>query len=260
MKERALITGTTSGIGKAFAEKLASQGFDLILVSRDSEKLSDQAAFLREKYSVEISCIALDLATPGSAMNVFNAVRDLTPGVSVIINNAGFNEAGKFMKTRMEKEAEMISLHIVFTTEMMKLFIPGMIERGYGCVLNLGSTGSYIPCPGDAVYAATKAYILSLSKGINAELKGTGVSVTTLCPGPTNTEFALKAGILNTQLFQSNVMEPEAVADIGYKAMMQRKTAVIAGSYNKMQVMLSKLLPASIIDPLAMKMLEQKNA
>ena len=258
MKEKALITGTTSGIGKAFAEKLASQGYDLVLVSRDSAKLLDQAASLREKYGVEVSYIPLDLALPGSAKEVFNAVTGLELDVSVLINNAGFNEAGKFMDTRMEKEAEMISLHIVFTTEMMKLFIPGMIERGYGRILNLGSTGSYIPCPGDAVYAATKAYILYVSRGINAELKGTGVSVTTLCPGSTKTEFAHKAGMQNTRLFQSKVMEPDVVVDIGYKALMQGKTSVIAGAFNKMQVMISKVLPASITDPIAMKMLEQK--
>jgi short-subunit dehydrogenase len=256
MKERALVTGSTSGIGKAFAEKLAKEGRDMILVSRDPGKLSCQSMELKEKYRVEVTCLPLDLSLPGAAQNVLDMVCKSEVSVGILINNAGFNEAGKFLNTNMDKETEMINLHAIFTTEMMKFFLPGMVERGYGRILNLGSTGSYISCPGDAVYAATKAYILSVSKGINAELKGTGVSITTLCPGPTKTEFARKAGIENTRLFKSGVMEPEVVADIGYKAMMKRKASVIAGAYNKMQVFSSKLLPASLKNSLAMKMLE----
>ena len=141
----------------------------------------------------------------------------------------------------------MIQLHIVFTTEMIKLFLPKMLENHYGHILNLGSTGSYMPCPYDAVYVATKAYILSMSKGLNAELKGTGASITVLCQGSTKIEFAHKAGMENTLLFKLFVMKPETGAHIGYSALIKIKGAVTPGLYNKLLVLSSKILPASIV-------------
>ncbi len=149
----------------------------------------------------------------------------------------------------------MIQLHAICTTEMMKFFLPSMVENGYGRIINLGSTGSYMACPNDAVYAATKAYILHLSKGIHAELKGTGVVVTTLCPGSTKTAFASKAGMESTLLFKLFVMEPEVVADIGYRAMCNGRSSVIAGLYNKLLVFASKIAPPAILNPLTKKML-----
>jgi short-subunit dehydrogenase len=250
-----LITGSTSGIGKAFADRLAREKYDLILVSRDAEKLREQSGTLSEEHGVQVSFIPLDLSRQGAAQKVFDTVREKNLSVRLLVNNAGFNEAGPFLKTSMEKEAEMINLHAVFTTEMMKLFIPGMVSAGYGRVLNLGSTGSFIPSPYDAVYSATKAYILSVSKAVNAELKGTGVSVTVLCPGSTETEFARKAGIENTPLFKNHVMAPAAVAETGYRALMKGKPFVIAGAYNNVQVLFTKLLPSSVTNNLVKKML-----
>ena len=255
MNKSALITGSTSGIGKAFADKLAFEKYDLILVSRDAEKLREQSEALSRKHGINVSFIPLDLAQPGAAGKVFDTVQKMGLPVQLLINNAGFNEAGRFLKTNMQKEREMANLHMTFTTEMMKLFIPNMVSGKFGRVLNLGSTGSFIPCPNDAVYAATKAYILSVSKAVNAELKGTGVSITTLCPGSTKTEFAQKAGIENTPLFQKYVMEPSVVADIGYRALMKGKAVEIAGTYNKMQVLFSKILPSSIVNNITKKML-----
>ena len=255
MIRTALITGSTSGIGKAFADKLAREEYNLILVSRNIEKLRAQAAILASEHGIRVSLVSADLSRPGAAQKVFDAVREMGISVQMLINNAGFNEAGSFLETNMEKELGMLNLHAVFTTEMMKLFIPTMVKDGYGRVLNLGSTGSYTPCPYDAVYAATKAYILSVSKGIGAELKGTGVSVTTLCPGSTKTEFVRKAGMENTPLFKICVMDPVTVADIGYKALMKGKTSVIAGAYNKMLVLFSKIMPAFIINAITKKML-----
>ena len=196
---------------------------------------------------------------PGAAQKVFDAVRELGLSVQILISNAGFNEAGRFLDTDMQKEVEMMQLHAVFTTELMKLFVPDMVNNGYGRILNLGSTGSYMSVPCDAVYAATKAYILSVSKAVNAELKGSGVSITTLCPGATNTGFAEKADLENTLLFKRFVMEPARVAEIGYKALMKGKPTVIAGAYNKILVLSSKLLPSSILNPVSMKMLKRRS-
>jgi len=256
MTKYALITGTTSGIGKAMAEKFAQEQINLIVVSQDKQKLNRQAETLSDTYDIKVSVIAADLAQTGAAHMVYEKVKQLGIKVQYLINNAGFNEYGAFLETDLEKEVDMIKLHIIFTTEMMKLFVPDMVENNYGRVLNLGSTGSFMACPNDSVYSATKAYILSVSKGIGAELKGTGVTITTLCPGATNTEFARKAGMEKTLLFKLFVMNPEKVASIGYKALMRGKTYAIAGVYNKLLVFSSKITPQFILNPMTKAMLK----
>lgn len=253
----ALITGCTSGIGKAFADLLAEKGFSLVLVSRNEEKLKALSDELKCNYKINTFIIREDLEKEGAAHNIYEKLQREGVQIQILVNNAGFNECGAFLETNTEKELEMVQLHIVFTTEMMKLFLPEMVRQGNGRVLNVGSTGSYIPCPYDAVYAATKAYLLSVSKGINAELKKTGVSITTLCPGSTRTEFAHKAGMEETLLFKIFVMKPEKVAAIGYKALMKRKTSVIAGVYNKLLVASTYLLPEKFINFLSKKMLKK---
>jgi len=246
LNKTALITGTTSGIGKAFAERLAREKYDLILVSRDETKLTDQANRLSGEYGIQVFPLPVDLLDDGAVQKIVEMVQGLKLSVSLLINNAGFNECGDFLDTDLRNEIDMIRLHAICTTEMMKMFLPEMVKNRYGRILNLGSTGSFMPCPHNAVYAATKAYILSVSQGINAELKGTGVSVTTLCPGATHTEFAQKAGIDKTLLFRIFVMSPEKVAEVGYKALMRRKAFVIVGLYNKLQVLSTKVLPSCV--------------
>jgi len=255
MAKTALITGSTSGIGKAFADKLACEKYDLVLVSRNAGKLQAQAHMLSEQHGISVSILPLDVAKPDAARNVFDTVQEMGLSIQFLVNNAGFNEAGHFLETEMQRETDMIHLHAIFATEMMKLFIPGMVERGSGRVCNLGSTGSYMPCPYDAVYAATKAYLLSVSKAIAAELRGSGVSVTTLCPGATETELAQKAGIEHTLLFKFFVMNPAQVAEIGYRATMRGKPTVIAGVYNKLLVVSSKITPSPILNAVTKKML-----
>jgi len=256
MAKTALITGTTSGIGKALAEKFAQEQHILILVSRDEHKLKMQADELSAKYNIAVHIFPIDLVEIDAARKVFEFVQKLKLNIEILVNNAGFTEHGAFSDNDLQKEIEMIQLHIIFTTEMIKCFLPKMLENNYGRIMNLGSTSSYIPCPYDAVYAATKAYILSMSKGLSSELKGTGVSITVLCPGPTKTEFAHKAGMENTLLFKIFVMTPEAVAHIGYNALIKRKVAVTTGLYNKLLVFLSKISPASIVSYSARVMLK----
>ncbi len=248
MTKTVLITGTTSGIGESFAEKFAKEGYNLVLVSRDEEKLKRQASKISNKYNNKVFIIPINLAEKGSAYTVFTKTQENSINVDVIVNNAGFNEYGLFSETDIKKEVEMIQLHTVCTTEMMKCFLPYMIENKYGRILNVGSTGSYIACPYDAVYAGTKAYILSISKAVNYELKGTGVSVTALCPGSTKTEFAKKAGMENTLLFRLFTMKPDVVVNVGYKALMKGKVSVVAGIFNKLLVLSSNVLPKSILN------------
>lgn len=255
MNDTALITGSTSGIGKAFADRLAKEGYHLILVARNEEKLKLQSECLFQTYHIPVHIVTCNLENPHAAEHVFQKVKEANLSVQLLVNNAGFNEYGCFLDTNSEKEFGMMQLHMVFTTQMMKLFLPEMIDNGYGRILNIGSTGAYIPCPYDAVYAATKSYLLSVSKGINAELKHTGVSLTVLCPGSTRTQFAVKAGMEQTLLFRLFVMGPEKVADIGYRAMMKRKASVIAGFYNKLLVLSSFVLPKRVVNFLSKKML-----
>lgn len=246
-----LITGTTSGIGKAFAEKFANTGNNIILVSRNESKLQQQQIDLQSRYHVSVKCIFCDLAKDNAADVIMDKISSMGLSVDILINNAGFNEAGYFIDTSLEKELNMIQIHIKALTALTKLILPGMIERKYGRILNVGSTGSYMPCPCDAVYAATKSYVLSFSNGLHQELKGTGVTVTCLCPGATKTLFADKADINNTLLFKLFVMQPEIVAAIGYNNLLKGKRTVTAGLYNNLLVLSAKLLPISIINPIA---------
>ena len=252
-----LITGSTSGIGKAFAEKFAGQGHNLVLVSKISEveALNTQADLLAGQYDIKVSVISIDLEKEYAAAMVYEKVKKLNISIEYLINNAGFGVYGSFLETDLSEEVDMMALHMFSATKLMKLFLPEMIYNGYGRILNVSSTASYLAVFNMSVYAATKAYIFSLSKTINAELKGTGVSVTALCPGATSTAFALKAEMEHTLLFRIFVMDPKEVADIGYKALMRGKPYVIAGLYNKIVVLLSRLLPAFIVNPVIKRML-----
>ena len=152
-----LITGTTSGIGKAFAEKFASRGNNIILVSRNRNKLQQQQVDLQSRYQVSVEYIPCDLAEVDAVDMIMEQIRSWGLSVDVLVNNAGFNEAGCFTNTNLSKELDMIQVHIKTLTALTKSFLPGMIKHGYGHILNIGSTGSYMPCPYDAAYAATKA-------------------------------------------------------------------------------------------------------
>ena len=257
MDNYALITGSTSGIGKALAEKFASQGHHLVLVSKvsDIESLNQQADLLAGRYDIKVSVIGIDLEKEYAAKMVYEKVKKLNISVEYLVNNAGFGVYGSFLETDLMQEIDMMTLHTTCTTKMMKLFLPDMVHNGYGRVLNLSSTASYMPVFKMSVYAATKAYISSLSKTINMELKGTGVSVTALCPGATSTAFAHKAGMENTLLFRMFVMSSTDVANIGYKALIRGRPYVIAGAYNKLLVLLTRLLPAFIVNPITKLML-----
>ena len=215
-----LITGTTSGIGKALAEKFAGEKMNVILVARDRKKLEQQQLFLQSQYQVKVNYILYDLTKEDAVDFIIEQIKQWGIQIHILVNNAGFNECGYFRNTDLRKELEMINLHIRF--------------------LNVGSTGSFIPSPTDAVYAATKAYIKSFSDALCGEYRKTDIRVSTLCPGATQTEFAKKANIDNTLLFKLAVMKPERVAEIAYFKMMKGKRIIIPGMYNKLLVAFSK--------------------
>ena len=252
----ALITGTTSGIGKAFAEKFASMGNNIILVSRNEEKLKRQQNDLQSQYHVAVKYIVCELTQLNAVDLIFERLNNWHVSVDFLVNNAGFNECGLFTNTDMEQEMKMIDLHIRFVTQITKRILPMMKKNNYGRIVNVGSTGSFIPSPSDAVYSATKAYIMSFSNALYGELKKTEIKITSLCPGATETEFARKANIEQTLLFKYAVMKPDKVVKISYPKIIKGKRLIIPGIYNKLLVFFSKIMPIEITNKLTMIMMK----
>lgn len=253
-----LITGTTSGIGYELSKIFAMEGFNLVLVSRNEQKLKIQKEDLENKHKTKVFTIAKDLSDTKSPEEVFLDIQSQGLHIDILVNNAGFNESGPFYKTSLEKELQMLQVHITSLTHLTKLFLPGMMRNNYGKILNFGSTGSFAPCPLDAVYCATKAYVLSFSNALSAELSGTGVTVSTLCPGATKTEFAKKANMENTLLFKRFVMEPQEVAEIAYRGFMRNKKIIIPGLYNKILVLSFPITPSKILEKIGMALLKRR--
>ena len=253
--ENVLITGTTSGFGKTFAEKFASMGYNIILVSRDMQKLKQQQLYLQNQYHVTVNFVAYDLTKEDAADLVMEQIDNWNIPIDFLVNNAGFNEFGLFSQTDISKEIKMIDLHIRFVTQLTKRILATMERNNYGHILNVGSTGSFIPSPSDAVYSATKAYIMSFSNALYGEYRNTGIKITLLCPGATETEFARKANIEQTLLFKYAVMKPDKVIKIAYPKIIKGKRLIIPGIYNKFLVFFSKIMPIDITNKLTMIMM-----
>ncbi len=219
-----LITGASSGIGYDLSKIFAKKGYRLVLVSQNEENLKRAAAGIRGEYKdAQITIVPKDLSQPTSPEELFEYLTRRSIQVDILVNSAGIQVYGPFHETNLEDDLRLISVNMLALTKMTKLFLKGMVERGYGKILNLGSTGSFQPCPLDAVYCAGKAYVLHFSEGIAEELSGTGVTVTALCPGATRTNFAKRANIEDIRLFRGFVMDARTVAEIGYKALMRGK-------------------------------------
>jgi short-subunit dehydrogenase len=215
----ALVTGASGGLGLEFARLLAKDGYDLALIARSEAKLRDVAQSLHDEYGVDAMPVALDLAQPGAAGDVMRQI----PRCDVLINNAGFASNGRFDRLDESRIGEEIVLDVLTLTLLTRKYLPGMIERGEGKVLNIASTAGFLPGPFMAVYYACKAYVISFSQAIAEELRGTGVTVTCFCPGATATGFAERAGAGRSLLFALPVGNAAAVARAGYRAMQRGK-------------------------------------
>jgi short-subunit dehydrogenase len=250
-KKTALITGASSGIGYELAEVFASHGIELVLCARSSERLEQARKDISGKYGIAARVITADLADPASPQNIYNEIVKNNIEIDVLVNNAGTQVYGHFKESDPEALAGMINVNLVSLTSLTGLFLPRMVKAGWGRVLNLGSTGSFVSGPLNAVYCATKAYVLSFSDAVGEELKGTGVKVTCLCPGATATGFAKSAGITGTRIFQSGAMKAEKVAMAGYHAMMKGQRIKIPGLGNKLMVLAVRFTPRAVIAPLS---------
>lgn len=258
MNKTALITGATSGIGYELSKLFALNHYSLVLVARNVQRLEDLANELRQAFSVSVITIPKDLSLSSSPEEIFSVLQENSIQVDVLVNNAGFNEYGLFSQTDLRRELQMIQLNIASLTYLTKMLLQGMLERKYGKILNVGSTGSFVPGPLNAVYCATKAYILSFSEAIAEELKETGITVTTLCPGATKTEFARRANMEDVAIFQGKLMDAKEVARIGYNALLRGKKTIVAGCANKLTVLSLRFTPRSMVAKMVKGMMSRK--
>ena len=240
----ALITGASSGIGLELARVFVADGVDVILSARSEDRLRELATEVRETYRVKARVIPADLSRPGQAQKIYDRVVATGWQVDCLVNNAGFGVYGDFAETDWMAEAAMVQVNIVALTQLTKLFLPEMIARGRGKILNVASTAAFQPGPMMAVYFATKAYVLSFSEAIAHELRGTGVCVTALCPGATETGFQHAAGATGSRVFDSRKLPTGAdVAVYGYKVLQSQRRVAVHGAINKMLAFGTRLLP-----------------
>ena len=247
-RKTVVITGASSGIGMALAPLFAARGYELILTARRIEHLQRLAEDLRKVYGATVHVIQMDIAQPYTGEILWRAISAITPDISVLVNNAGAGDAGDFSDESPEDIERMIQLNVSSLTLLTRFVLPGMLARKRGRILNVSSLAGFQPGgPGMAVYYATKGYVLSFSRGIRRELRGSGVSVTALCPGPTATGFEAAAGAQQTRLFHWNrPMTASEVAQAGYAGMQRGMAVVVPGLRNKLLSM-TWLAPDSLV-------------
>ena len=243
MAELAVVTGASSGLGVEFARIHASRGGDLVLVARREDRLRELAEELVAAHGVEVDVVARDLAVPGAPEDLAEDLLGRGVRVDTLINNAGFGGHGVFTDREWERDRDMIRLNIEALTALTRKFLPPMVERGGGRVLNVASTAGFLPGPLQAVYFATKAYVISFSEAVNEELKGTGVTVSVLCPGATQTEFFDSAGLGGTRFLKFGVASSRKVAEFGYRAMSRGRRVAVPGFANRFMMHSLRLTP-----------------
>ncbi|HTQ57914.1 MAG TPA: SDR family oxidoreductase [Bryobacteraceae bacterium] len=244
----ALITGASGGIGEELARLFAAGNHNLILVARGAEKLESLAQELARAHGITARPLAADLADSGAPAHIFDTLIAAGIAVDVLVNNAGFGARGAYAEIEWETEAHMIQVNIASLAHLTRLFLPGMLARHNGRILNVASTAAYVPGPFMAVYYASKAFVLSFTDAIAEELQGTGVTATALVPGPTATRFAATAGNENSRLFRTSpVMDAATVARVGYEGLMTGKRIAIAGLRNKLTAFSTRVAPRATL-------------
>jgi uncharacterized protein len=252
--ETALITGASSGIGLEFARLFAADGSNLVLVARNEEKLQQVAAELRRQHGAAVSVLAKDLADTTAPQAVFDELTAQGVTVDVVVNNAGFGSVGAVADLPLQRQLDMIQVNVTALTHLARLFLPGMIERRRGGILNVGSTAGFQPGPNMAVYYATKAYVASFTEALAEELGGTGIQVTCLAPGPTVTGFGADSGMEKALLFRLGAMDAKTVARAGYRSFRRGKVIVIPGLKNKLIAFSVRFSPRFVVRKLVKRL------
>lgn len=245
-KKTALITGASAGLGSHFARFFAADGHDTVLVARRRDRLEELASALRAG-GTRATVIAEDLADPAAPKRIVEELTKQGIEVEFLVNNAGFGTSGAFAELDLGRELDMVQVNITALVELTGLLVPGMVERGSGRILNIGSTAGFQPGPGMAIYYASKAFVNHFTEALAHELDGTGVSATVSCPGATATEFGEVAGNGASILFRLGAADSESVARQAYDAMMAGKPMLIHGITNKLAVQSLRGSPRAVV-------------
>jgi len=249
----ALITGASSGIGAEIARELANRGHSLALVARREDRLNELAGEIYERRGITAHVFAADLGDGAGRDDLASRVSAAGVEVEILVNNAGFGDSGDFVDTDRERNNRMIELNCKALTDLQGRYLPPMVERGRGAVINVASTASFQPIPSNAVYAATKAFVLSLSEATHAELGGTGVTLTAVCPGPVRTEFVAEAGMEGAEDKTPDFIwsSPEEVAEAAVQGTEKGKRVVVPGLLNRAGALSGQHVPRALVLPLA---------
>jgi uncharacterized protein len=244
----ALITGASGGIGEELAKQMAAKGYDLILIARNQDMLEQLAQNLSSQWNIHAIAIALDLSRAAATQEIIKELETLGLKVDVLINNAAFGDYGQFASSDPNKIEQMIHLNILTLTTLTRALLPAMLERKWGRVMNVASTAAFMPGPLLSVYYASKAYVLSFSEAVDEELKGSGVTVTCLCPGPTETGFQARAGMQESKLVKGRkMMSVTEVVQQGIEALEREQRLVIPGVMNQLQALAPRFVPRSLM-------------
>ena len=249
----ALITGASSGIGEAIARQLAERGHGVTLVARREDRLRSLADELTERFDVRAEAIGADLEDEAARADLPRRIEELGLHVEVLVNNAGFGGGEYFARTERERLVSMVEVNCVALLHLQAVYLPQMVERGQGAIINIASTSAFQPLPGAATYAATKAFVLSLSEAVHEELKGTGVTLTAICPGPVKTEFTEAAGLAGADEQVPGLlwMSAESVAKAAVEAVDDGKRATIPGLLNRAGALTGQHAPRMFALPIA---------
>jgi len=250
-----LVTGASAGIGAELARQLAALGADLVITARRGEDLRDLSRAIVEESGTDVQLEVVDLCDPGAPRALFECTEGAHRPIDLLVNSAGFGAYDDFLMIPWERHQRMLLLNILALTHLTHLFAGAMVGRGRGRVMNIASVSAYLPCPSFAVYSATKAYVRNLSEALAYELKGTGVTVTSVCPGGTHTEFLDQAGLTLKKSGEMFMMSPADCARIAIRGTLAGRSNVIAGSSNASLMFFLRWVPRSWLAPLAFKVL-----
>jgi len=243
----ALVTGASSGIGYEMAKILAKDGKNTVIVARTQDRLEKLKDEIENKYGTSVRVLPKDLSDPRSPQEIFSELEKEAIKVDVLVNNAGFGIYGMFYDTDLQEELGMIQVNATSLIHLTKLFLKGMVDNGSGSILNVASVCSFLSTPLESVYCATKALVLHFSEALANELRGTGVSVTCLCPGLARTEFQKRAHMENSKIARRKMMDAATVAEAGYKALKRGKGIVIPGLEYKFAPWFARFAPRNIV-------------
>jgi len=254
----ALITGASSGIGYELAKLLAQDHHDLVLVARNTAKLAEIARDFQERYHIHVRVIVKDLAAPTAAREIFDELQADGVFVEMLVNNAGFGVYGLFAQTDLQRNLDMIAVNVTSLTELTGLLLARMLKEKRGRILNVASTAGFQPGPLMSVYYASKAFVVSFSEALANETQGSGVTVSCLCPGPTETNFQQHAGMHRSKLFEHAMIDASAVALAGYRGLRKGTPLIIPGFRNNLLVQVVRFAPRRLIPRVVRAMQERR--